>query len=170
MANSNTHLVVVGKFASAFGVRGWIKVHASTRPAANILDYQPWQIHYQGQWLPITLTDTKISNEQISVKIQGCDDRDQAKLYTNCEIAIERDQLPPPDDGQHYWHDLEGLTVVNHHSITLGIVDHLFETGANDVLVVMDGEKKRLIPYIVQVVTNVDLETKCITVDWEEDY
>jgi 16S rRNA processing protein RimM len=54
--------------------------------------------------------------------------------------------------------------------VDLGLVDHLLETGANDVLVVK-GERERLIPYIPeQVVVEVDLEAGSLRVDWDPDF
>jgi 16S rRNA processing protein RimM len=56
--------------------------------------------------------------------------------------------------------------------VLLGTVDHLIETGANDVLVVKAtpdsvDDQERLIPYLVDdVVTRVDLEAGVIEVDW----
>ena len=50
-----------------------------------------------------------------------------------------------------------------------GKVDSLIETGANDVLVVL-GDKEYLIPYIKQVILEVNLETNMIRVDWQDDY
>jgi 16S rRNA processing protein RimM len=53
---------------------------------------------------------------------------------------------------------------------SLGTVDHLLETGANDVLVVT-GERERLIPFVLgQVVDDVDLERGEIRVDWDRDF
>ncbi len=52
----------------------------------------------------------------------------------------------------------------------LGTVDHLIETGANDVLVV-DGERERLIPFVMgKVIVQVDLEQGEIQVDWDKDF
>ena len=53
---------------------------------------------------------------------------------------------------------------------SLGTVDHLIETGANDVLVVK-GDRERLIPFVLQqVVTRVDLDAGTIQVDWDKDF
>jgi 16S rRNA processing protein RimM len=53
---------------------------------------------------------------------------------------------------------------------TLGRLDHLLETGANDVMVVK-GEREYLVPFIEgQVVKSVDLETREIRVDWDPDF
>ena len=52
----------------------------------------------------------------------------------------------------------------------LGVVDHLIETGANDVLVV-SGERERLIPFVMgQVILDVDLDAGLVRVDWDRDF
>jgi 16S rRNA processing protein RimM len=50
------------------------------------------------------------------------------------------------------------------------VVERLFATGANDVLVVQDGETERLLPFVGAVVLKVDREARLITVDWGLDY
>jgi 16S rRNA processing protein RimM len=60
--------------------------------------------------------------------------------------------------------------VINVREESLGIVDHLIETGANDVMVV-SGERERLIPFVRDtVVKEIDQDRGCILVDWEKDY
>jgi 16S rRNA processing protein RimM len=59
--------------------------------------------------------------------------------------------------------------VVNVQGEVLGKVTELLETGANDVLVV-EGERERLLPFIAQVILQVDLEAGRINVDWGTDY
>ena len=87
-----------------------------------------------------------------------------------CEIGIHRDQLPAPGSGEYYWSDLEGLEVRDLQGELLGVVDHLVETGANDVLVV-SGDRERLIPFVQgQVVISVDLDGCQIVVDWDKDF
>ena len=55
-------------------------------------------------------------------------------------------------------------------SSSLGRVASVIETGANDVLVVRDGDTERLIPFITdRVVREVDLAGGVIRVDWEWD-
>lgn len=87
----------------------------------------------------------------------------------NTEIGVRRDQLPATAPDEYYWNDLLGLKVVNLQDEPLGQVDHLIETGANDVLVVK-GERERLIPFVLhRVVIRVDLEVGVIQVDWDKD-
>ena len=85
------------------------------------------------------------------------------------EVWVPRSTLPPPKPGEYYWVDLEGLRVANVEGVDFGTVSHLFSTGANDVLVVK-GDRERLIPFIEQVIREVDLPGRSIRVEWGADY
>lgn len=87
------------------------------------------------------------------------------------DIAVKRSQLSGSmESGEYYWTDLKGLTVINREGVSLGQVDYLFETGSNDVMV-LKGERERLVPYIwQQVVLDVDFLKGQMIVDWDMDF
>jgi 16S rRNA processing protein RimM len=162
-------LICVGKFGAPHGVHGWLKIISHTQARAGILDYSPWHIQQRGSWHEISLADVSAQDDHLLVRPQHCEDRDFAQSFTNLEIFIKRSQLPPITDGDYYWSDLEGLTVTNIAGSVLGKVDHLFETGANPVMVVI-GEKRHLLPFLKDsVIKQVSFETNTIVVDWPED-
>jgi 16S rRNA processing protein RimM len=99
-------------------------------------------------------------------------DRDQVQPLIGAELAIRKTQLEPAEEDEFYWADLIGLSVENLDGEVLGTVDHLLETGANDVLVVKaDKQDERLIPFVMEdIVKLVDLDNKLIRVDWGKDY
>ena len=105
----------------------------------------------------------------VVAKLAGITDRDQAAVLQGMRVAISRDAFPDAAAGEFYWADLVGLKVVNSAGVELGTVSRVFETGANDVLVV-EGERERLLPFIETVVRQVDVAGGSITVDWEADY
>lgn len=162
--------VIMGRFGSAYGVRGWLKVISFTDPIDNLLDHKTWQIEHKHLWQPITIQDGKRHGEFLVVKIEGCDDRDQARVYTNDLIAVSRDELTPLKQGEYYWTDLIGLRVINEKDIDLGKIDHLIETGSNDVMIIKDAHKERWLPYIDDVVKSIDLEKKEMRVEWDEEF
>ena len=161
--------IAIGKFGKTFGIRGWIKIHSFVDEQEQILSIVPWLIENKGDFKELTLEDSKIQHRSIVVKIKGVDTPEAAKFYTNTKIFTYRASLPKLKKGQYYWDDLIGLTVVNKEDITLGTVDHLFNTGANDVLVVKNG-KEYLIPYIKNTILNIDIKNKTIKVDWDKDF
>jgi len=76
--------------------------------------------------------------------------------------------LPNLGDQKYYWSDLERLKVINIDQESIGIVDSLFETGANDVLVVNGKNNKRiLIPFVLdEIIKEVNINLGYIKVDW----
>ncbi len=153
-------------------MRGWVKIFSYTEPRQNIIDYQPWYLKKEqdADWVPVQLAEGRQQGKGVVARLQNCDDRDQAYNLMGSEIAIRRDQLPATEPGEYYWNELQGLQVVTVDGESLGTVDHLLSTGANDVLVVK-GERERLIPFLTgPVVIEVDLERGEIQVDWDKDF
>lgn len=171
MSDAETYLPV-GKISGAFGVKGWVKVYSYTQPRENILSYSPIYLRQRGEWLKVNLTGGQKQGRTIVMALENVTDRDQAAALNGTDIAVRRDQLAPIGENEYYWADLIGLQVINKENEILGKVDHLLETGANDVLVVVsDNEPGCLVPFVMdEVVQSVDLEKKTIQVDWQKDY
>jgi 16S rRNA processing protein RimM len=168
--NSENRFIVIGKISTPHGVKGWVKVFSYTDPLDNILHYQPWLIRRNEGWRSVKVKDGRIQGKTIVAQIEGIDDRDSAEQLKGFEIAVKREQLPEAEAGEFYWIDLIGLQVINRQGIVLGTVDHLMETGANDVLVVQ-GEKEHLVPFVPdEFIKEVDLKNKKILVDWDADF
>ncbi len=164
----NAAPLVIGKVGAPYGVKGWLKIHSFTDPKDNIVTYSPWQIEVAGRWQAIEVSDIKQHGDGFIAHFNGYDDREIAKTLTNAHIGIEREQLASLDPGEYYWADLEGLTVIDQQGKTLGTVDRLIETGANDVLIVKEGKKQHMLPYLPgEVVIDIDLENKVMRVNWE---
>jgi 16S rRNA processing protein RimM len=171
--STSEEFIPVGKISGAFGVKGWVKVYSFNEPRANILQYSPLFLSRRGEWLEIKVSGGRLQGKGVVMGIENVTDRDQVQPLLGAELAIKKSQLEPADEDEFYWNDLEGLTVVNLQQEVLGKVDHLLETGANDVLVVKaEGNKTEiLIPFVVdEVVKLVDLDEELIQVDWSKDY
>jgi len=161
--------VILGRIVGLFGVRGWVKVHSYTEPREAVLDYRDWLLSRDGAWEPVEVAEGRQHGKGIVVRLQGIEDRDAAAELLGSDIGVDRDTLPEAGEGQYYWADLEGLTVVRKDGTELGKVAYLMATGANDVLVV-DGPVERLIPFVPDtVILDVDLAAGVIRVDWEWD-
>ena len=168
MTHAPDRRVSVGRVAGLFGVRGWIKVYWHTRPREAILNYRPWLIERNGVWQAFDVAEGRAHGKGIVARLSECNDRDAAAKLVGAEIAVSMSQLPTTGRNEYYWAELEGLRVVNVAGQDLGHVSHLFETGANDVLVVK-GERERLIPFVHAVVQQVDREAGVIRVDWDAE-
>ena len=171
-----TEETVLGRITSVFGVKGWVRIYSYTDPIGNILDYGQWHLVRDGERQTVELQSGKAHGKGLIAKIKGYDTPEEVRALCGSEIRLGVDQLPELPEGEYYWHQLEGLTVVTADGQRLGKVSHLMETGSNDVMVVvpdresLDG-RKRLVPYLPgEYVNKVDLAAGRIEVDWDPEF
>lgn len=170
VAQTETKPVILGRISGFFGVRGWVRVHSYTDPREAILEYPNWLIETAGKWRSMAVAEGKPHGKTIIARLEGVEDRDAAAGLIQASIGVARSEMPTPGEGEYYWSDLEGLIVENENGEMIGMVAHLIETGANDVLVVRKEEQEILVPFVTgDVIKDVDLTTGVIKVDWEWD-
>ena len=190
-------LVVMGRIVAPYGVFGWLKIVPDTEAFDGLFDYDNWWLGKGNDWREMVVETAKVHNDVIVVKLKGIDDRDAALACKGKQIAIPRAQLPEAEENEYYWSDLIGLRVKNLQDIDFGLIVDVFETGANDVIVVkpdvvepssdetMVADKaqasktkadvkeklqERLLPFTAAVVLEVDIKAKTMLVDWDADF
>lgn len=173
--NPEEQFVVVGQIGRPHGIDGSMRINSYTQPAENILDYKPWFIRKKDtqHWEDLQYEKVEYHAKGLVIFLKGINDRNIAAHYTLADIGVSRDKLPCLPDNEYYWSDLEGLSVQTQTGDLLGTVDHLFETGSNDVLVIKGGvdKKEHLIPFLKgNTILNIDLLNKIIVVDWDPDF
>jgi 16S rRNA processing protein RimM len=159
--------VLVGRIVGLYGVQGWLKIESWTEPRTKIFTYQPWLLSSApGAEKEIAGIKGRPQGKGLVAQFPGVDDRDTAAALVGQDIYVSRELLPPPGKV-----DLEGLEVVTTEGVALGRVSHLFATGANDVVVVKDGTRERLVPFIQgSYVRSVDLSDGRMVVDWDPEF
>ena len=166
-------VIQIGYIQGVFGIKGWLKVFSFCRPKEQILRYTTWQLHFNGDEKSFPIEQGKEHGAGIIVKLAGIDTRTQAEALNKATIWVPVSDLAQLSKDEYYWYQLIGLNVETIEGQSLGIIEHLIETGANDVLVVTNIANKQqiLIPYIRgKVVKQVDLDQKLMIVDWQIDY
>jgi 16S rRNA processing protein RimM len=161
-------VVRLGHIAGAHGIQGWVRVYSHTEPREAISQYRPWLL---GDDLrPCDPLEVHRHGKAVIARLDGVEDRAQAEGLVGLHIGIDRDLLPETDEQQFYWADLVGLEVQTADGESLGVIEEMMATGANDVMVVR-GERERLIPFLLgRSVIKVDLEASLVTVDWDKTF
>ncbi len=160
--------VVLGRIAGVYGVRGWLRIFSHTEPREGILQYPVWWLGEPGKREERQLVTGRVHGRGVVAQLEGVTDRDQALALIGTEIAVPRSALA--DDEGYYWTDLVGLEVRNREGIVLGRITGHIPTGANDVMVVHDGARERLIPWAPgRTVDEVHLDKGWMQVDWHPE-
>jgi 16S rRNA processing protein RimM len=184
----------VGRIVDAWGVKGWVKVQPHADDPQALLRARRWLLQppegplgapLPGGSLPpfIAIEQARRHGEFVVALPEGHADRDAAERLRGARVLVGRSAFPRPARDEYYWVDLIGLDVVNREGVVLGTVAGLLDNGAQAVLRVQPqpaaasdptpaeaSAAERMIPFVSAYVDDVDLEARCIRVDWGLDY
>ena len=162
-------MVCVGYIIGAQGVKGSVRVFSDTSPRENIVNYNPWLVEIDDRLEEIGVNG-RLQGKNVVADLTGVHDREQASNLAGSKIYILQNQLPDLEKGEYYWSDLIGLQVESMQAETLGTIESMIETGADDVMV-LRGDRERLIPFVLnEIVREIDLSNNRMVVDWQADY
>lgn len=171
-------MIVLGRITAPYGVKGWLRLHPFGDEPERWREIRHWWLGRDDQdfsgWKSWPLQMLRQQGNGWVVKLTGIEDRDGAEQMVGQFVGAPRNALPATEQDEFYWADLVGLTVVNERQETLGRVTELIESGAHAVVVVQEGEgtkaQQRLLPFVAQVVREVDLPAGVMRVAWERDW
>lgn len=150
--------VLLGRIAGAHGVRGEVRIRSFTAQPASIVTYGPLADKPGTREFKLVLRGT-VRGDELIARIEGVDDRNAAEALRGTELYVDRDRLPPIENGSEYYEvDLIGLEAVDPNGNALGIVARVTNYGAGPVLEVRAADgSELLLPFTDAVVPSVDL-------------
>jgi 16S rRNA processing protein RimM len=179
-------LIELGAISEAQGLQGQVKVRPhSPDPVALLSSKTIWlsliprrDSGLAASALQASLTEYKVKSAKmhsgnVVMALEGVVDRDQALALKGARILLSRDAFPKAESNSYYWVDLIGCKAINLQGESLGDVIDVTENGAHGVIAIGDGSTKNiqyLVPFVKEVVQNVDLPNKTISIDWQADW
>ena len=139
--------IVIGKIISTHGIGGWVAIESYSYPREKINTYNPYLI-VDEQHLPITIKELKIMPKKIIIKLEGYNNISDSEKILGEKIYIKTSDLKTLEDGEYYWHDLEGLDMYTTKQHYLGKVDFIFNNGSNDIMAIKNNNDHIYIAFI----------------------
>ena len=160
----------VGQIVNTFGINGDVKVYSHTDfPEKR---FCPGSKLFLGkeeanEKLLIELESAKPYKQLFLVKFKGLQNINDVEKYKGYFLWIKKEQQEELPEGEFYYHEIIGCNVLTIDGLELGVVKEILTPGANDVWVVKQNQKGKdlLIPYIDQVVKNIDIAEKRIVIE-----
>jgi 16S rRNA processing protein RimM len=148
--------ILLGRIAAAHGICGEVLVKTFTERAQDIAAYGPLE---DGTGRTFKLKVVRVTPKGVVARIAGIADRNGAEALKGACLYVDRDRLPPPDDGQYYHADLIGLAAVDPDGRPAGEVVAVLNHGAGDILEIRlaGSGKTELVAFTDAFVPEVDL-------------
>lgn len=163
--SASGRLVVVGKVLAPRGLAGEVRIEVISdspgRFAAGgilFLNGRPHKI----------LRSTDLPRGKVALKLDYIDSHLQAEGLRGCLLTVPEEMVPPLSEGEFYHYQIIDMEVYDQQGECLGKITQIFPTGSNDVYVVSHEGRDLLVPALVDVIMEVDVEKGTMTVDLPE--
>ncbi|MBR0411819.1 MAG: 16S rRNA processing protein RimM [Eubacterium sp.] len=158
-------LLQVGVITGTHGLKGEVKVFPTTDDKNRFLDLTDVILDTGREQLDLKVEYVKFFKKFVFVKFEGLDDINQVEQYKRCPLLVTRENAVPLEEDEYFVTDLVGLTIMDESGITIGRLENVIETGANDVYEVLTEEGAHiLLPAIKDCILDVDMDEGIILV------
>lgn len=158
----------VGKIVNTQGIRGELRVISTTDfPEERFCAGAELYIGCpkQNEKIKVVVASHRLHKQFHLLKFEGYSNINEVEKYKGCELYVPEEMLFELGEGEYYYHEIIGCGVFTEEGEYIGKVKEILTPGANDVWVVeRQGKKDALIPYIEDVVKQVDVEEKKIII------
>mgnify|MGYP001108841038 CR=1 FL=1 len=155
----------IGQIVNTNGLKGFVKVKPFTDDIKEFETFETIYVQKKTELIEFKIESVRYAKNMVLLKLKGIDDIDSAEALRNLYIKVSRKQLPELQENSYYIVDLLECEVVTAEGEILGKMDDVFNTGSNDIYVVKNEKGKQiLLPAIKEVIKNVDIPNRKITV------
>lgn len=159
----------VGRIVNTHGIRGEVRVLSTTDFEEERFAVGNKLIAFKKDdkkptW--VTIEAVRRHKNFILLTFEGMNNINLVEPFKEGMLKITKDQMTDDllEENEYFFHEIIGCTVVSEEGATIGIVADILQTGANDVWVVKGSKKEHYIPYIEDIVKDIDVEDKKIVI------
>jgi 16S rRNA processing protein RimM len=156
-------LILVGRVAGAFGVRGEVRITAYTDEPQALARYGA--LLDEAGKIALTIVSGRPQKDALIARAREVETREQAQALKGLGLYIRRDALPEPDDDEFYLADLIGLEARDATGAVIGQVKSVQNFGAGDLLEIApaDGGPTWWLPFTKDAVPDIRLADGWLT-------
>lgn len=158
-------MLEIGQIVNTFGIKGMVKIVPYTDDIKRFGELKEIYVVLKNKKNKYEVEEVKYHKNMVLAKLKGVDKMEDAEVLKQGSVQIERKDAVKLEKDTYFIIDLIGSKVVTDKQVELGNLVDVFNTGSNDIYVVKDElGKQTLLPAISDVIKNVDIENKVITV------
>jgi len=157
--------ITIGKVVSTQSNKGEVNVLPLTDSTGRFKNLDTVFLRDNNSRTTLNIEKIRIKENTVILKLKDIENIQEAKMIVGSFLEVERKNAVKLPKDTYFVFEIIGLEVYDENNIFLGKVENVISTGSNDVYIVKDKNNKELfIPAIREVVKNIDLEKKRITI------
>lgn len=158
----------LGYVTRTHGLNGEVQVFLDVDDPEIYLDLESVFLEIKGQLVPYFVEDMALHKSGAIMKFEEVDTVEAAEKLKGLPIFLPLSELPELEEGQFYFHDIIGFTVVDAEKGALGTVREVLTSSVQDLLLMDYQGAEVLIPIVDSIVVGVDHEAKQVNTQLPE--
>ncbi|MCH5584980.1 ribosome maturation factor RimM [Shimazuella sp. AN120528] len=162
----------VGQFVNTHGIRGEVKIRLNTDfPEQRFaVGKQVWLQHPKlANKQALTIAGVRKHKSALLIRFQEWTNINQAEPFKGAGLFVPEEEVVSDEEDGFFFHQIIGCQVVTTEGEQIGRVKEILTLPANDVWVVSrEGKGDLLLPYIEDVIKEVDVKERVVTMKWME--
>lgn len=154
-------LLSIGRVKRAHGIHGALEVFLYSKALDGFRDLNNVLLTRPGKWAGEETTRFEIKRARekqkglVILELNGVLDRTTAEQLKGCEVLCETCDLPPLEEDEFYWFEIEGFEVVDINGHRLGVVTGCLETPGHDLIVCEGNKGEFLVPVVAEILKEI---------------
>ena len=151
-------LFQVGAILDTHGLKGEVKVFPTTDDPKRFQQLKEVIVESKTAKVTLEVSGVRYFKNLVILKFKGIDSINDVEKYKKANLFVTRENAVELGEDEYFIADLIGLKAYTQEDELLGTVTDVLATGANDVYVIQDAEKKELlVPAIHECVISIDI-------------
>lgn len=156
----------IGLILGAFGIKGEVRILSLNDEPERFKGLDELILTQSEKTdLTFTIEKVRVHKKRAIVKFREVKDRTGAEKLSGTYVRLTGSELTVTEEARIDTEKLIGLKVITKSGDSLGVLEEVIQTGANDVYGIRNGEKSILLPAISDVIIEIDLEGGRMVVD-----
>ncbi len=156
--------IIIGRIVAPHGLKGEVKIKSFAEAPLDVASYGAVMA---SDGRKFTFSNPRMQGDVVVVTIDGIADRTSAESLRGLELAVDRADLPEPEEDEFYHADLIELPVVDASGEEVGRVVAFHNFGGGDVLEVRRGRASVFVPFTQKMVPTIDVKAGRIVLSAE---
>ncbi len=157
--------ITIGKVVSTQGNKGEVNILPLTNSTDRFKNLVTVFLRNNNSQTTLNIEKIRIKENTVILKLKDIESIEEAKMIVGSFLEVARKNAVKLPKDTYFIFEIIELKVYTENNIFLGKVKNVISTGSNDVYIVKGKNKKELfIPAIHEVVKDVNLEKKRITI------
>lgn len=163
-------MFTIGKVINTHGIKGEVKVkQISDFDDRFTIGATVYAVDKDQQSTALTIDGSRFQKDFRLLHFNGYDTIESVETLKGLTLKIKAEQLTELEENEYYYHEIIGCSVYTIDGEELGKIESILAPGANDVWVVKgEHQQEILIPYIEDVVKEVDVKNKLVKIELME--